>query len=345
MRSKTSSPSARRSRRLSDRRTRRRPLIIATGVAAGVITMVGFAGAVPVSYAEASGSSATFVPASYTVPAPATPKASVTGADEATATAKEAVTAAAAAVTAAQAITTDIAASGLDVGVADTTVDTADLEQAADRLETGIDHLPDALLPDVTDNVTDLVTETNQEVASLRGSLDAAVAAEAQRQAEEKARQEAEAKAKAEAEAKAAAEAQAQAQAQAKSSSSGSSSNRSASAPSVPIPSGNGNGDNSPSGAQAFAYSQFAGRGWGDDQFGCLVALWNKESGWNYQAYNRSSGAFGIPQALPGSKMGSAGADWQTNAATQVLWGLGYIQGRYGTPCSAWGHSQSTGWY
>ena len=81
--------------------------------------------------------------------------------------------------------------------------------------------------------------------------------------------------------------------------------------------------------------------GWGDDQFGCLVSLWNKESGWNYQAYNRSSGAYGIPQALPGSKMGSAGADWQTNPATQIAWGLGYISGRYGSPCGAWAHSQS----
>ncbi|WP_241246066.1 lytic transglycosylase domain-containing protein [Microbacterium sp. 4R-513] len=301
--------------------------------------MVGFAGAVPVSYAEASGSAVAFVPASYTEQAPTAAKTTVSGADEATSTAQEAVTAAAAAVTAAQAITSDIAASGLNVGVADTTVETADLEQAADRLETGIDHLPDALLPDVTDNVTDLVTATNNEVASLRGSLDAAIAAEAQRQAEEKARQEAEAKAKAEAEAKAAAAAAAP-----KSTSSGSSS-RSGSYPTAPIPSGNGNGDNSPAGAQAFAHSQFASRGWGDDQFGCLVALWNKESGWNYQAYNRGSGAYGIPQALPGSKMGSAGADWQTNAATQVLWGLGYVQGRYGTPCGAWSHSQSTGWY
>jgi hypothetical protein len=87
------------------------------------------------------------------------------------------------------------------------------------------------------------------------------------------------------------------------------------------------------------------GYGWGDDQFSCLVSLWNKESGWNYQAYNRSSGAYGIPQALPGSKMGSAGADWQTNPATQIAWGLGYIAGRYGSPCGAWSHSQSTGWY
>ncbi len=88
-----------------------------------------------------------------------------------------------------------------------------------------------------------------------------------------------------------------------------------------------------------------ANYGWGEDQFGCLVALWQKESGWNYQAYNASSGATGIPQALPGSKMATAGADWQTNPATQIAWGLGYIAGRYGTPCGAWGHSQSVGWY
>jgi hypothetical protein len=73
--------------------------------------------------------------------------------------------------------------------------------------------------------------------------------------------------------------------------------------------------------------------------------LWNKESGWRVNAYNSGSGAYGIPQALPGSKMASAGADWQTNAATQIKWGLGYIKGRYGTPCGAWGHSQSVGWY
>ena len=62
-------------------------------------------------------------------------------------------------------------------------------------------------------------------------------------------------------------------------------------------------------------------------------------------AYNASSGAYGIPQALPGSKMATAGADWETNAATQIEWGLGYVQGRYGTPCGAWAHSQDVGWY
>ena len=80
-------------------------------------------------------------------------------------------------------------------------------------------------------------------------------------------------------------------------------------------------------------------------EFDCLVALWNKESGWNVHAHNPSSGAYGIPQSLPGSKMASAGADWQTNADTQIRWGLGYIQGRYGSPCGAWAHSQAVGWY
>ncbi|MEW2360177.1 lytic transglycosylase domain-containing protein [Spirillospora sp. NPDC029432] len=80
-------------------------------------------------------------------------------------------------------------------------------------------------------------------------------------------------------------------------------------------------------------------------QFGCLQKLWNKESHWNYKASNPSSGAYGIPQALPGSKMASAGADWKTNYKTQIKWGLGYIDDRYGTPCKAWQHSQSVGWY
>ncbi len=101
-----------------------------------------------------------------------------------------------------------------------------------------------------------------------------------------------------------------------------------------------------PSGAQAIARDlMLAQYGWGGDQFGCLVSLWNRESGWNVNAYNSSSGATGIPQALPGSKMASAGADWQTNPATQITWGLGYIAGRYGTPCGAWDHSESAGWY
>ncbi|MEU0151455.1 lytic transglycosylase domain-containing protein [Micromonospora fulviviridis] len=85
--------------------------------------------------------------------------------------------------------------------------------------------------------------------------------------------------------------------------------------------------------------------GFGIDQFPCLDKLWTKESGWNHKAYNEGSGAYGIPQALPGSKMGSVADDWKTNPATQIKWGLGYIEGRYDDPCGAWAHSQSTGWY
>jgi hypothetical protein len=94
-----------------------------------------------------------------------------------------------------------------------------------------------------------------------------------------------------------------------------------------------------------------ADRGWGTAQFNCLNLLWNRESMWNYRASNPTSSAYGIPQALaapggaPGSKMASAGADWRTNPVTQIKWGLDYIADRYGTPCGAWGHSQSTGWY
>lgn len=100
-----------------------------------------------------------------------------------------------------------------------------------------------------------------------------------------------------------------------------------------------------PGSAQAYAASAVAARGWANAEFDCLVALWNKESGWRVNAMNPSSGAYGIPQALPGAKMASAGADWSTSAATQIEWGLGYVQNRYGTPCGAWGHSQSVGWY
>ncbi len=96
--------------------------------------------------------------------------------------------------------------------------------------------------------------------------------------------------------------------------------------------------------AQQIAAGMVSARGWGSDQFSCLVSLWNKESGWRTTAAN-PSGAYGIPQALPGSKMASAGADWRTNASTQISWGLGYIASVYGTPCSAWAHSQATNWY
>lgn len=100
-----------------------------------------------------------------------------------------------------------------------------------------------------------------------------------------------------------------------------------------------------PGSAQAIAYSMLQSMGLGDDQYNCLVALWDRESHWNIYAYNASSGAYGIPQALPGEKMASVGADWATNATTQITWGLSYISGRYDTPCGAWAHSEDQGWY
>jgi hypothetical protein len=88
-----------------------------------------------------------------------------------------------------------------------------------------------------------------------------------------------------------------------------------------------------------------ADHGWSGSQFSCLDALWTKESGWNPRARNPSSGAFGIPQSLPAGKMSSAGADWATNPATQIRWGLTYIKDVYGSPCGAWAHSRATNWY
>ncbi len=80
-------------------------------------------------------------------------------------------------------------------------------------------------------------------------------------------------------------------------------------------------------------------------EFGCLDNIWSQESGWNIHADNPSSSAYGIPQALPGSKMSSAGPDWATNAETQIRWGLGYIHDRYGSACGAWGFKSGHGWY
>ncbi|MER8046010.1 peptidoglycan-binding protein [Streptomyces sp. NPDC094032] len=89
-----------------------------------------------------------------------------------------------------------------------------------------------------------------------------------------------------------------------------------------------------------------AEHGWSvSGQFGCLDNLWIRESEWQVYATNPTSGAYGIPQSLPGDKMSTAGADWQTNPATQIEWGLDYIQSRYGTPCAAWSFWQSHNWY
>ncbi len=76
-----------------------------------------------------------------------------------------------------------------------------------------------------------------------------------------------------------------------------------------------------------------------------LVWLWNRESNWRWWAENPYSGAYGIPQSLPASKMASVGADYRTNAVTQITWGLIYISNRYGTPCAAWDHSEAVNWY
>jgi hypothetical protein len=96
---------------------------------------------------------------------------------------------------------------------------------------------------------------------------------------------------------------------------------------------------------QHIAEAMLGSFGWSSSQFACLDPLWAHESGWSVTAHNASSGAYGIPQALPGSKMASAGPDWQTNATTQIKWGLRYIKGTYGSPCAAYSHEQATGWY
>lgn len=85
--------------------------------------------------------------------------------------------------------------------------------------------------------------------------------------------------------------------------------------------------------------------GWSENDFNCLVKLWNRESNWNPLAKNKSSGAYGICQSLPASKMASEGSDYLTNYKTQIRWGCKYIKNRYGAPANAWSHSQQKGWY
>jgi hypothetical protein len=100
-----------------------------------------------------------------------------------------------------------------------------------------------------------------------------------------------------------------------------------------------------PNTAQSIAYNVMGSFGFSPTTyFGCLQNIWNRESGWRYDAEN-PSGAYGIPQALPGSKMASAGADWQTNPRTQIVWGLGYIKNVYGNPCNAWSFELHNGYY
>ncbi|WP_223169217.1 MULTISPECIES: phospholipase [Microbacterium] len=244
---------------------------------------------------------------------PSAPNAQLQALTGITAEARTTLEAARAAAAGARSVSAQVEASGLDLA-GPTAVDTSALDEHVDRLA-AVDVVPLLLLPDLT---ADALTETKkvtQLTRDLRERMDAAAAeraaAEAAAEAAAKKAREAEAAAKKAREAAAALAAA-----------------------------------NTVEGAKATARSLASSQyGWGGDQFSCLDSLWTKESGWNYQAYNDSSGATGIPQSLPGSKMASAGADWQTNAATQIRWGLEYIAAAYGTPCSAWGHSQATNWY
>ena len=299
-------PDSRRARRSNRKRLARRTAVL--GVALGVVALTGITSATAA------------VAATQPVVAAAIGSAGET-LSEISEQAESTLDDARAALRAAATVTDDIAASGLDVGVDKTTVDTIALRTAIDRLS-ALDVVPALLLPEVTQDAAAETRRVVAQTADLRERLDAA---QAQKAAEEAAA--AAQKAAEEAAAAAAAEAAAEAQRQAE-----------AAAAALAAA-------NTPEGAKVVAQQMAsANYGWGADQFSCLVSLWDKESGWNYQAYN-PSGATGIPQALPGSKMASAGADWETNAVTQIAWGLGYISSVYGTPCSAWGHSQSTNWY
>lgn len=111
--------------------------------------------------------------------------------------------------------------------------------------------------------------------------------------------------------------------------------------PQYPVPSSCGDY----SGNRALGCAILLDSGFGLDQMPCLDKLFTRESQWSPKAKNKSSGAYGIPQALPGNRMASVGADWETNPVTQIKWGISYIKGRYKTPCGAWAHSQASGWY
>lgn len=197
-----------------------------------------------------------------------------------------------------------------------TTLDAVGVDDLLDdvRALSAADDATAERLADLTDHVVRGTVLLQQDTAALQDALASAKQAKAAEDARRKAEAERVAAEKAEAERRAAAAALAAA--------------------------------NTPDGARATARRMAAERyGWGEGQFSCLASLWQKESGWNYEAYNRNGGATGIPQALPGSKMASAGADWRTNAATQISWGLDYIKRAYGTPCGAWAHSRAVNWY
>ena len=182
-----------------------------------------------------------------------------------------------------------------------------------------------------TDTVIELTEQTQEAADTARSAV-----AEVDRAAAEAAAAAAAEAARAQAEAAA----QAQGQADARAAAADAARDSAPAAESQPVA-----GGNTPAEAKATARAMAASKyGWGESEFSCLVQLWNKESGWSYTA-NNPSGATGIPQALPGSKMATAGSDWATNATTQISWGLGYIKAGYGTPCGAWAHSVTNNWY
>ncbi len=175
----------------------------------------------------------------------------------------------------------------------------------------------------------------NSQAAAQQASADAAAKKAAEEAARQKAAADAQAKAdadKAAADAAKAADAKRQADAAA--------ANRASARSQLAVANSTPPVSVSPGSVQAVA----AGIIGNDTQFQCFSNIVKRESGWNYQARN-PSGAYGLVQALPGSKMASAGADWQTNPATQIKWGLGYMNDRYGSPCGAWSFWQAHSWY
>jgi hypothetical protein len=188
----------------------------------------------------------------------------------------------------------------------------------------------DAAADPAGDAATEPYTSATAAPTTPAPSIEDQLAAEAQKAADAKAA--ADAAAQAEAEAEAAAKAEAEAEAKAAEEQAAEEQARREAAEEAADP-------------KAVARAMLADYGWSDDQFSCLDSLWTRESNWDHTATNPSSGAYGIPQALPASKMGTVADDYRTNPITQITWGLGYIDDRYGTPCGAWGHSQSVGWY
>ncbi|WP_194396506.1 phospholipase [Microbacterium atlanticum] len=294
--------------RRSLRRRRRpfRPAVVA-GTAFGIALTTGFALASPALAAAAPLAASAIVTA-------AAPDAAAETLRDIRVDAQGTLLAARVALTEADSLAAEIEAAGLDLGVDDTTIRTSTLEDAAEPLEE-LDVVPMLLIPGLTADAESATTDVTQRVDALRERLDGAK--------EKKAAEEAAAAAAA----AAAAEAQRQAEAAAAAAAAQAAANTV---------------DGAKATARQMAASQY---GWGDGEFSCLDSLWDKESDWNYEAYNTSSGATGIPQSLPGDKMATFGADWQTNATTQIAWGLDYIKRAYGTPCAAWGHSQATDWY